>query len=91
MVRRKNPRISLTFSWANFFSPLGENVPEIFGRNDPSVAGIRTLERVQELFRDGLLGAVDVHHVEEVGERQLPALLLHVGSQLGYRWALEMF
>ena len=66
-------------------------MPEVLGRNDTPVAGIRTLERVQELFRDGLLGAVDVHHVEEVGERQLPALLLHVGSQLGYGWALELF
>ena len=66
-------------------------MPEVLGRNDTPGAGIRTLECVQELFRDGLLGAVDVHHVEEVGERQLPALLLHVGSQLGYRWALELF
>ena len=73
----------LTFSGAQFLSPLDKNVPQVFCRNNSSFLWIHSSKSIKQLLGDRLLLGVAVHYIQEVGERDLSALVLHIGLELG--------
>merc|ERR1712117_162499 len=73
----------VNLSGAQLLSPFGEDVMQVLGGDDATLLLVVVPEGLEELPGDALLLAVGVHGVEEVGEGHLPALLPHVGAQLG--------
>ena len=72
----------LTLSSTELLAPLDEDVPQVLGGDDASLLRVHPSECFQQLLGNGLLLGVAVHDVEEVGEGDLAALVLHVGLEL---------
>ena len=75
--------LQLTLSSTELLAPLDQDVPQVLGGDDASLLRVHPSECLQQLLRNRLLLGVAVHDVKEVGEGDLPALVLDVVLELG--------